>query len=64
MPKDSEEVLHLVTQEGQPYGSTRLACEECGLHIHGNPGFQGIWTDDKQYYREAKITRCRDIRPS
>lgn len=42
--------LHLVTQEGQPYGSERRACEMCGLWVHGNSAFRDWWTDDREVY--------------
>jgi hypothetical protein len=41
--------VHLVTQDGQPYGSTRLCCERCGSWVRGAPADPNKvvrWTDD------------------
>jgi hypothetical protein len=35
--------LHLMTQRGQPYGSQRRCCEECGLMMVGRD--QSFWQD-------------------
>lgn len=32
-PKLPTKTLHLVTQENQPFGSTRMCCQNCGLAI-------------------------------
>lgn len=40
--------LHLMTQRGQPYGSERRCCEECGLMLVGRPDafwLKHTWTD-------------------
>jgi len=41
--------LHLVTQDGQPYGSVRLCCERCGTQVFYRPDVPP-WTDDKSVY--------------
>lgn len=41
-------VLHLMTQENQPYGSSRRCCERCGVMIWPHP--QPIWTDNRSTY--------------
>lgn len=49
------EVLHLVTQDNQPYGSTRRCCEMCGAMCW--PGMEGSakrWTDDRQRWTAAR----------
>lgn len=42
-------IAHLITQRGQPYGSTRLCCEMCGeyglLKTEDHD-----WTDDPKVY--------------
>lgn len=61
-----EKVLHLKTQRGQPYGSERRCCEECGRMIWGSslpPGH--AWTSDPAVYADpgahpeaAEYRRC------
>lgn len=38
--------VHLVTQRDQPYGSTRLCCERCGVQVFYRPDIPR-WTDDE-----------------
>ena len=45
-----KEVLHLMTQDDQPYGSQRRCCERCGAMIWGIP--QPAWTDDRRVYAD------------
>ncbi len=55
---EDQEPLHLVTQEGQPYGSVRRCCEVCGRMCW--PGMLRSamrWTDDRVAY-EAAADRC------
>jgi hypothetical protein len=42
-------ILHLMTQDDQPYGSTRKCCEVCGV-IPWN------YTDDRKVYENIKKT--------
>lgn len=45
--------LHLMTQRGQPYGSTRKCCEVCGLMLVArDKSFwdKHAWTDDEGEY--------------
>lgn len=42
--------LHLVTQDGQPYGSTRHCCELCGELVHGNSNF---YAEDRETFKQA-----------
>lgn len=41
------EVVHILSQEGQPYGSERRCCNHCGAMIWGtsSPQFVDNWTD-------------------
>lgn len=60
----SNKILHLVTQDGQPYGSVRKCCEKCGLGIHAMPSGHS-YVDEKANYTKkfaAKYgeTRCID----
>lgn len=43
------QTLHLMTQRGQPYGSRRRCCEECGTMIALNVKY-GACTDDPEVY--------------
>jgi hypothetical protein len=53
--------LHLVTQRGQPYGSTRRCCEECGRMCWiGMAGSAKRWTDDPQTWAEDRLN-CRSV---
>lgn len=42
-------ILHLVTQRGQPYGSTRQSCENCGEWGRIGDGTH-FYTDDPAIY--------------
>jgi hypothetical protein len=53
--------LHLITQRGQPYGSTRRCCEECGLSAQViNDSIGEAATDDDKQYTDSPLncTRC------
>lgn len=56
----SHRVLHLKTQRGQPYGSERRCCEECGVMIWGAKTPE--WTADPGIFREPPpgYRRCTD----
>jgi hypothetical protein len=43
-------ILHLKTQDHQPYGSERRCCERCGIMIWGSPPDGPKWTDDRALY--------------
>lgn len=46
--------LHLMTQDGQPYGSERRCCERCGLMLVNRPDSfwrDHTWTDQPKQYR-------------
>jgi len=47
-PVTEKTVLHLMTQDNQPYGSQRRCCEVCGMMIWFDP--QPAWTDDRKIY--------------
>lgn len=51
------EILHLVTQRNQPYGSVRKCCERCGRAI-----WLIHWTDDESLYDEPPdgYVNCRE----
>jgi hypothetical protein len=41
------DVVHILSQEGQPYGSERRCCNYCGIMIWGSsaPRHVDNWTD-------------------
>jgi hypothetical protein len=43
----AEEAVHILTQEGQPYGSERRCCNHCGVVIWGSPAprYEDNWND-------------------
>ena len=47
MTTATTEVLHILSQEGQPYGSTRRCCNYCGVMVWGPsaPRYVDNWTD-------------------
>jgi len=50
----TKDLLHYVSQDGQPYGSTRRCCEVCGAMCW--PGVEGsaqLWTDDFDIWKAA-----------
>ena len=57
-------ILHLKTQRGQPYGSTRRCCEMCGAMIWGiSLPSHHQWTDDPEAFDSAKdhgFIKCTD----
>lgn len=58
--------LHLMTQDGQPYGSQRRCCEMCGVMIWNDPPSDGgEWTDDRRVYQQPPIgyVRCDSLKP-
>jgi len=59
------QILHLKTQDNQPYGSVRKCCEECGKMIVGNslPN-DHWWTDERVMYENADeqgYKKCTDV---
>jgi len=42
-------ILHLITQRNQPYGSTRMACENCGEYGRLGNGIH-FYTEDPLTY--------------
>lgn len=44
-------VVHLMTQDGQPYSSERRCCEICGLMIFHNPDLPR-YTNDRTQFKE------------
>lgn len=59
---DNNDVLHLVTQRRQPYGSVRRCCEMCG-QMAGPYSFgdQLNWTDEEEEWRDAG-NNCLSVR--
>jgi len=62
---DDKKVLHLMTQDNQPYGSTRRCCERCGRMIWGSNWNKDTpnhrFTDSRDVYAEAEkhgFERC------
>lgn len=46
-------ILHLKTQDNQPYGSVRRCCEICGTMIWNNTLPEDLfWTADRSLYTE------------
>jgi hypothetical protein len=43
--------LHLITQDGQPYGSVRRCCEACGV-MRSNAF--GVYTTDRGLFERAR----------
>jgi len=62
-PEPAKIVLHLKTQDDQPYGSHRRCCERCGVMLWGQAG-EPPWTDDREVYEQLPpgFTRC-DAQP-
>jgi hypothetical protein len=60
----SKTVLHLVTQENQPYGSERRCCQECGIMTIGanQPPYtdRSLWTSP-QFLTANSFIRCSDV---
>jgi len=58
-------ILHIVDQSGQPYGSARRCCNECGLSIYafGDDDKYVISADEytKEIAEKNKATRCCDL---
>ena len=59
--------LHLMTQDGQPYGSERRCCEECGsMMVWRPPEFwnEHAWTDDRDVYasKPEGFKTCAEVR--
>jgi len=44
------DVVHILSQDGQPYGSERRCCNHCGIMIWGasSPLHVDNWTDWRQ----------------
>jgi hypothetical protein len=58
-------VVHLVTQDGQPYGSVRRCCQECGIMTIGKDA--PPYTDDPEIWKtevlsESGYIRCSDTK--
>jgi len=46
-------IIHLITQDDQPFGSVRKCCERCGKGKSAmNPEKEGYVTDLKSYTKE------------
>jgi pantetheine-phosphate adenylyltransferase len=54
-------ILHLMTQDNQPCGSSRRCCEMCGIMIWPHP--QPAWTSDRKMYQNPpeKYVACREL---
>jgi len=46
-------IAHLMTQDGQPYGSTRRCCEICGIMIWGSP--HPPYTEDSEAFYARRL---------
>jgi hypothetical protein len=44
---ESTAIVHIRSQEGQPYGSERRCCNHCGVMLWGasSPPYVDNWTD-------------------
>lgn len=65
----SKKILHLMTQDDQPYGSQRKCCERCGLMMVARQDSfwkDHAWTDDKSEYaaENGGYIRCGDAKQS
>lgn len=43
-----EVLVHLVTQDDQPYGSVRRSCEECGFHVLDNTNCRDRYAESRE----------------
>lgn len=59
-------LAHLLTQDGQPYGSVRKCCERCGLAIPEiNPSTRDdIWYDNVKDYYSSELNCSKNKRYS
>jgi hypothetical protein len=50
------DVLHIMTQKNQPYGSQRRCCERCGEMIWGcnRPNYTDDWIVYDNYVRKCR----------
>ena len=60
------QILHLMTQHDQPYGSRRMCCERCGM-AEFHPDFE-YYTDDESKYtkelaKENGYNLCTEVKP-
>lgn len=64
MTDEDIKALHIVDQSGQPYGSVRRCCNECGrMCWPGMVGSATRWTDDWNEWSDAEDNcRARAIR--
>lgn len=46
-------ILHLMTQDNQPYGSERRCCELCGVMLIGADAPR--WTDDRDLFNRGSL---------
>ena len=58
------DLLHLITQDYQSYGSIRKCCEKCGLSIYAFK-LSDFYVDDKSEYtqevaNERNMSLCTD----
>jgi hypothetical protein len=58
------QVLHLKTQQGQPFGSERRCCERCGVMIWSQVESPPRWTADEGEYLSPPegFIRCTDTK--
>ena len=63
---ETKPLLHLRTQQDQPYGSVRKCCERYGLAMFV-PWYQYEVTEESEYTKEiadqSGLVRCVDSRP-
>lgn len=55
--------LHLMTQRGQPYGSSRKCCEMCGLMLVARPPEfwnEHGWTEEPAHYKRWPALNALD----
>ena len=55
MSTQSAPIMHVLSQDGQPYGSERRCCNYCGIMLWGevSPPYVDNWTDWR-----ARPDRC------
>ena len=57
----TDKIMHLVTQNNQPYGSRRKCCECCGLGIHAMPAGHS-YVDEEANFTKKFAAKYGEIR--
>ena len=61
-------ILHIISQSGQPYGSIDRCCDKCGLSVYSiiRDTGNGFYVTNprsftKEFAKSINMTRCCDI---